>query len=301
MNSNCERIVSGDIPPEADFQHQVSCTVEKSSIAQAGSRCPICGSTVTDAEEVQICQDCHTPHHKDCWEYTGGCAIFGCHKVTICPRSGVANPNKVLSLKNIRRYCTIFRVQGYVLVFASYSFLVSIAGITILIISMIAYPALSVPCSFTPSWFVLIEYLVLVTGLATGVGVVGYIILIPPTLLLRKMFEEQKILGTSESSKEASRIAERIDISDLTRYTSPIYIVLSKSLEIIIALVLIQFLREILVGGTAFYSGQFLNALLILGFVRFKIFPVLAKTIEERSTLITSYQNRLIASAKKGK
>lgn len=43
----------------------------------AESSCPVCGESVEGAYVVQ-CQGCHTPHHKECWKYAGGCAIYAC-------------------------------------------------------------------------------------------------------------------------------------------------------------------------------------------------------------------------------
>ena len=39
-------------------------------------RCVVC-RTELPADPVH-CPRCETPHHADCWEYTGGCAIYGC-------------------------------------------------------------------------------------------------------------------------------------------------------------------------------------------------------------------------------
>ena len=38
--------------------------------------CPVCNDHID--EEPTLCPRCHTPHHKDCWDYSDGCAIFGC-------------------------------------------------------------------------------------------------------------------------------------------------------------------------------------------------------------------------------
>ena len=29
--------------------------------------------------QVIVCSVCNTPHHRDCWEYVGGCSIYGCN------------------------------------------------------------------------------------------------------------------------------------------------------------------------------------------------------------------------------
>lgn len=43
---------------------------------QAGSACPVCGHRVEG--DGRNCPKCGTPHHADCWKYSGGCAIYGC-------------------------------------------------------------------------------------------------------------------------------------------------------------------------------------------------------------------------------
>jgi Prokaryotic RING finger family 1 len=46
------------------------------------SMCKVCGDPIGDAPKVQ-CATCRTPHHRDCWEFVGGCSIFGCKGKTI--------------------------------------------------------------------------------------------------------------------------------------------------------------------------------------------------------------------------
>ena len=39
-------------------------------------QCPVCATAIeSDGRE---CNRCRTPHHEDCWTYSGGCAIFAC-------------------------------------------------------------------------------------------------------------------------------------------------------------------------------------------------------------------------------
>ena len=45
-------------------------------LSAPGSACPICGHAISDGPLP--CPTCRTPHHRDCWKYFGGCAIFGC-------------------------------------------------------------------------------------------------------------------------------------------------------------------------------------------------------------------------------
>lgn len=38
--------------------------------------CPVCSESI--AAEPVACAKCATPHHPECWEYTGVCAVYGC-------------------------------------------------------------------------------------------------------------------------------------------------------------------------------------------------------------------------------
>jgi len=48
-----------DAPPQASRPH-----------------CPVCSGDVVD-RRVE-CRRCHTPHHRECWDYTGTCSVFAC-------------------------------------------------------------------------------------------------------------------------------------------------------------------------------------------------------------------------------
>ncbi|MBI4865452.1 MAG: hypothetical protein HY816_00730 [Candidatus Wallbacteria bacterium] len=38
--------------------------------------CPVCGEPAEG--EVRTCEKCGTPHHRDCWDYAGRCALYAC-------------------------------------------------------------------------------------------------------------------------------------------------------------------------------------------------------------------------------
>jgi hypothetical protein len=40
------------------------------------ARCGVCGDAL--ATELVVCRRCNTPHHRECWQFTGGCATYGC-------------------------------------------------------------------------------------------------------------------------------------------------------------------------------------------------------------------------------
>ena len=43
--------------------------------------CPVCGDVIDDTSSA--CFLCNTLHHQDCWQFNGGCAMFGCKEESI--------------------------------------------------------------------------------------------------------------------------------------------------------------------------------------------------------------------------
>ncbi len=41
-----------------------------------GGVCPVCGEPIE--RKFVTCMRCYTLHHRECWQYTGACATFGC-------------------------------------------------------------------------------------------------------------------------------------------------------------------------------------------------------------------------------
>jgi hypothetical protein len=42
------------------------------------ARCLVCGEILV--HEIVYCRRCKTPHHRECWEYTGACSTYGCRE-----------------------------------------------------------------------------------------------------------------------------------------------------------------------------------------------------------------------------
>lgn len=53
-------------------EQQASCGVTISD----DTACPVCGDQLV--HKVVYCRQCQMPHHADCWNYSEGCAIYGC-------------------------------------------------------------------------------------------------------------------------------------------------------------------------------------------------------------------------------
>lgn len=42
------------------------------------ARCLVCGEGLVI--DLVYCRRCKTPHHRDCWDYSGGCSTYGCRE-----------------------------------------------------------------------------------------------------------------------------------------------------------------------------------------------------------------------------
>jgi hypothetical protein len=77
-----------------------------------GSRCPVCGQAVQD--QGWSCERCSTPHHDDCVQYFGGCAIFGCRDGL--PPQPLEVKTWPLAFRLLRTLLQVRRFQGGVLI-----------------------------------------------------------------------------------------------------------------------------------------------------------------------------------------
>ena len=61
--------------------HQITKEIEMlekriDKLSCLSAHCLICKENLTGS--ITVCPTCRTPHHSDCWQYNGGCAIYGC-------------------------------------------------------------------------------------------------------------------------------------------------------------------------------------------------------------------------------
>ncbi len=50
----------------------------KNTIELSKAHCLVCGKGFAHNDTVVKCQKCQTPHHAECFDYIGRCAIFAC-------------------------------------------------------------------------------------------------------------------------------------------------------------------------------------------------------------------------------
>jgi hypothetical protein len=69
--------------------------------------CAICATALD--RELWTCSRCQTPHHADCAQYFGGCAIFGCRDGS--PPEKIERESWPAVLTTLRRFVWVRRVQ----------------------------------------------------------------------------------------------------------------------------------------------------------------------------------------------
>lgn len=80
--ASAEELVPVDVPLEAADRHAArleaadGIELAAAAILEAGSTCPVCGDGL-DAAVVR-CDACSTPHHQECWDFAGQCAVYAC-------------------------------------------------------------------------------------------------------------------------------------------------------------------------------------------------------------------------------
>lgn len=72
-----------------------------------GNPCPVCGKPFAEGDDIVVCPDCGTPHHRQCWAKAGVCANAAKHapdfewrpkdadpapEERVCPNCGTHNP-----------------------------------------------------------------------------------------------------------------------------------------------------------------------------------------------------------------
>lgn len=70
------------------------------SISIEGEKCPVCGAYLFDEDDIVFCPECGAPHHRECYNAVGHCALESLHgtekqyKRTLREESSVAEDNQ---------------------------------------------------------------------------------------------------------------------------------------------------------------------------------------------------------------
>ena len=290
------------ISDEIDIEDEVHCSIESAAIAKADYTCPICGCIVADDEAQHICETCGTPHHKDCWEYAGGCAIFGCRKGVIRQETGVDHFSNTITPVNLglmRMWSWFFRIHWL-------TFLVTALGLLGATIGGALYMIMAAAATgFSYTVFSILQIvgmLMALPAIAVPLGALAYMLLMPAAIVMRIHFHTINLTLPSGNSSVAKSIADRVDMPDTVRYIRILNTVLAKFAEYLLAGSLVAGLISIVTGVVlgASYNPFFVAAAIFL-VVRVIMLPMFKAALESRVTILLTFQNRLIASAKQVK
>lgn len=259
--------------------------------------CPVCACPI-EADPV-ICPRCSTPHHADCWEYSGGCAIFGCTRApSLSPSSSSSSlPAPTAELKGrLRTWSWMYRLHWAT--FASIG--VGLGGTVIVSAFAGLLHALLYPVA--PGY--VMQLVALPTMLASFVlsatallAIVGYFVLFLPAWIVLQRLET--LVGRPLVVPRAATrsVLDRVDMPWFGRAVQGTFQALSwAALGLAGLLALMGLFGETLTGYAG--DGFFLPMAGLLVFMRLVFFSAFNWATEARLSYLVTTQNRLTASMK---
>lgn len=267
------------------------------SVARGDYTCPICACTIEKSDE-HLCETCFTPHHKDCWEYAGGCAIFGCRKGIIRERDGQGKLQEAIAPVNLGTmgiWSWFFRIHWFTFLLTSLGLITSSISVGLgMLITMllhifsITYYSLFISPLISLAW---------VSAAAVPLGAITYLLLLPVAVAMRIHFRSINLTLPPGSGKVARSIADRMDMPDSAFYAKKLSSFLRKFTNILIGITLIAGLLEHFLVVLRVHSC-FPLAIGFLLLARLIMLPMLEAALNSRVTFLVTFQNRLIATAK---
>jgi hypothetical protein len=275
--------------------------------------CPVCACSLDDGSELHRCNICLTPHHKDCYEYAGGCAIFGCRKGLARERvdNQIAEIHYPLTQSISSVDVALMWVWGKVLygqwisaLLAHYGVVSIGLGFSLVFSSALLSVVSPLYAAFITSLvsFHTFFYLSLFIGGISLVGICGYLASLLPDFIMQIHFGILNATRAACRMEIAKVMANRIDLP-------PYFLTLAKGLHwfakssacLSLILSFVSFLLVVL-GYTSvpleISSFITLSIAPIVGIIILAMLPTIRADMNSRLSYISTVQNRLIASAK---
>ena len=102
-------------------------------------KCTICGEGFNERPAV-LCRNCGTPHHADCWQYGGGCSIYGCH----CRRAEKYVPGQTQN--GCRQVCLTPDVKVFAYKVTAVTFVIVLLASLLLDAQSVIFNVIFLPC-----------------------------------------------------------------------------------------------------------------------------------------------------------
>ena len=239
--------------------------------SSSASSCPVCGCKIKEGDERFDCPRCKTPHHRDCWDYSGGCAIFGCSKRNWRGPFDPAVFNDIRS--KLDDWQGHFQLQWRILLFAGFSALIAVYG------ELLPFEQLSTIVKYLAASFCLV-----------AVGAYGFSL--PKNLLLRHNLEKRlRISLEAPQSKARAAIARLSKAKDSSLTLLALKIVFGLSLTLTFAIPLLDAAFPSLWSESITFLE--ILSLCVIGVILPQCAIAAARGREE---YIQSLRNRLLAS-----
>ena len=243
--------------------------------------CPVCGQAV-DANP-RVCQRCETPHHADCWEYTGGCAIFGCVKGEI--RKPVAETDTPYYEHSIKRWMTLYRLEGFG----------KAAAATVLVAIALGAALGSLAGSLHLQAVAGLFAMVAGMAILSVYPILLFFLIINPLMwwyerTITDYVGESGLVKTSPPNRD---MIDRLDLPTVDKVSLRIVNGFASVNKMIGYFSIFYFLCTI-AGGDPLAAV----ACIFLAIFAYVVFPTAKNEFEERAATLASIQNRLIASLK---
>lgn len=248
--------------------------------------CPVCAAALLQGEAVQRCPRCDTPAHRDCWEYVGGCAIFGCTAESAVARvtPGAVEEASLGSRLDLGATAGLLSTYAWTLRLHWWAF----AGFNLGLASLVPF-GLMAPLGQLLAFF---SFLMVVGG------VVAYLFLTVPLFLLTSLLEMRLSLSLKVPKKGIRGVLDRVEFAPAE----------SQAKRLVDLAPRIYVLGLLLGGGWTCYQELFRHGLtslfplfsaITLAAV-FGYLPILflRRGTDDRLTFMATIQNRLIASTK---
>ena len=200
-----KRLLTGSEDKNAEKTSLDILAIEKAKEAT----CPVCGTAIEEAP--QVCSLCHTVHHTECWDYAGGCAIFGCEQnemVKNRKQLALKSPKEEQNFKIIKSetesWLKLAKINWTSFCLASFGMVV---------FSWSALAPLAVP---THSAIVRIANQFGLTAFWGGIslsviGLVSYLLSLLPVLKKVKTLNEVSSLALGQPHAEGKEVLERLE------------------------------------------------------------------------------------------
>ena len=236
--------------------------------------CPVCGCLAE--EQLVVCEKCETVHHRDCWEYAGGCAIFGCRlsdrRLQVMNRAG-----KVLA-EDLDKWGKLYKTQWI--------------ACAVMVLSNV-FCTVTNTWSWTYAWqtgmghgsfskCLTLFSLSGVFSVITAIALLAYLASIYPTLKLRWQLEEHMGTSLAPTQKKSELIEQKLQLSPKKQF-------LLKMLSFLRPLAIIACLCTLL----AIFYAPMAKLGVVYNMTKFHVFEIFI-TLFVTSALFIACRSRLV-------